>query len=154
MKIRNSAKAVIIESGKILLTKNEDREGSFYLFPGGGQNHGETLTEALKRECLEEAGAGVDVKELLHMREYIGKNHEHASFDSAVHQIEYYFRCKPHRAALEYLPPTNPDSHQVGVVWLLIEELANYRIYPKAIVHPLQQLAKGIDSPIYLGDVN
>lgn len=52
MHIRNSAKAVILKDSKILLTRNIDNEGVFYLFPGGGQDHGETLTEAVKRECM------------------------------------------------------------------------------------------------------
>ena len=52
--IRNSAKAVIIQNEKILLTKNKDDFGFFYLFPGGGQDHGEELKDAVKRECLEE----------------------------------------------------------------------------------------------------
>ncbi len=91
MHIRNSAKAIIIKEDKVLLTKNQDNEGYFYLFPGGGQEHGETLHQALRRECLEEVGYEVEVNELLHIREYIGKNHEYASFDFNVHQIEYYF---------------------------------------------------------------
>ncbi|MCM3611157.1 NUDIX domain-containing protein [Planococcus sp. MERTA32b] len=154
MNIRNSAKAVIIENDRLLLTKNKDRDGFFYLFPGGGQDHGETLTEAVIRECLEETGADVDVRELLHIREYIGKNHEHASFDSAVHQIEYYFRCELHSKAPYFLHPTNPDSHQVGVVWLLLEELADHRIYPKAIIEPVQKFFDGKIEKVYLGDVN
>jgi ADP-ribose pyrophosphatase YjhB (NUDIX family) len=47
MYIRNSAKAIIISGDKILLTKNQDNEGYFYLFPGGGQEHGETIHNAL-----------------------------------------------------------------------------------------------------------
>jgi len=54
--IRNSAKAVIIKDGKVLLTQNIDEEGLFYLFPGGGQEKGETLHEAVVRECIEELG--------------------------------------------------------------------------------------------------
>lgn len=71
--IRNSAKAVIIQDNKVLLTKNQDRDGYFYLFPGGGQEHGEELSEALRRECIEEIGCAVIVDHLLHVREYIGK---------------------------------------------------------------------------------
>ena len=42
---------------KILLTKNQDDdEGYFYLFPGGCQEHGETIHNALLRECMEEVG--------------------------------------------------------------------------------------------------
>jgi ADP-ribose pyrophosphatase YjhB (NUDIX family) len=61
-----------------LLTKNQDDEGYFYLFPGGGQEHGETIHDALIRECIEEVGEEVEIGELLHVREYIGKNHEHS----------------------------------------------------------------------------
>lgn len=41
--IRNSAKAIIIKDGRILLTKNEDQFGTFYLLPGGGQEKGVSL---------------------------------------------------------------------------------------------------------------
>ncbi|WP_460011961.1 NUDIX domain-containing protein [Lysinibacillus sp. CTST325] len=54
-----------------------------------GQEHGETFHTTLKRECIEEIGLNIDIKELLHIREYIGKNHEYAEFDFDVHQIEY-----------------------------------------------------------------
>ncbi|MBM7583858.1 hypothetical protein JOC86_000395 [Bacillus pakistanensis] len=40
MYVRNSLKAVILHNNRILLTENQDEEGVFYLFPGGGQNHG------------------------------------------------------------------------------------------------------------------
>jgi len=81
MPVRNSAKAVIMKDGCVLLTKNQHEQEIFYLFPGGGQEHGETLEEAVKRECIEEIGQEVVVRELLHVREYIGRNHEHAFFD-------------------------------------------------------------------------
>ena len=44
--IRNSAKAIIIKDEKILLTKNQDTLGIFYLLPGGGQEPGESIVEA------------------------------------------------------------------------------------------------------------
>ncbi|MGE7110064.1 NUDIX domain-containing protein [Lysinibacillus sp. NPDC047702] len=151
MSIRNSMKAIIIENGKILLTKNQDTDGIFYLCPGGGQEHGETFHTALKRECIEEIGFSVTIGELLFIREYIGKNHEHAVFDSHVHQIEFYFLC--HLKNLTQ-SPTNPDCHQIGIEWIPIERLLEYRIYPKEFVPYLQQFAGGKKSPIYLGDIN
>jgi len=36
--IRNSIKVIIIENNKILLTKNKDESGIFYLLPGGVKN--------------------------------------------------------------------------------------------------------------------
>ncbi|OZI10921.1 NUDIX hydrolase [Bacillaceae bacterium SAS-127] len=153
MSIRNSAKAIIIEGDKVLLTKNQDDEGYFYLFPGGGQEHGETIHQALLRECIEEVGKEVDIGELLHIREYIGKNHEHASFDSHVHQVEYYFVCHLVGDGDDN-KPTNPDSHQVGIEWVPIHNLLQYRIYPKEIRKHIIKYVNNEKSPVYLGDVN
>lgn len=154
MRIRNSAKAIIIQDSKILLTKNKDEEGFFYLFPGGGQEHGEVLPATVKRECIEEIGENVEVKQLLHIREYIGKNHEHAQFDGHVHQIEYYFVC--HIINRQDVPsvPSNPDSHQIGIEWLPINNLVDYRIYPKGIRECIQEFKGNKRNAVYLGDIN
>ena len=74
--VRVSAKAIIIENGKILLIKHEDKYGEWYGLPGGGQENGETLVEALIRECQEEISATIEVKDVLYIRDYIAKNHE------------------------------------------------------------------------------
>ncbi|MGF3102875.1 NUDIX domain-containing protein [Rossellomorea sp. DUT-2] len=151
MAIRNSAKAIIIRHDKILLTKNKDGDGFFYLFPGGGQEQSETLHEALKRECIEEIGREVEVGELLHIREYIGRNHEHASFDYDVHQMEFYFKCSMFNEMDKEPAPTNPDSHQVGVEWMDLTELTKCRLYPKKII---PYLNKELAQVVYLGDIN
>lgn len=103
---------------------------------------------------MEEAGAEVDVKELLHIREYIGKNHEHASFDSGVHQVEYYFLCELLTKEDDFIAPMSPDSHQTGIEWVSPRDLDRLRIYPRAIVEPLLLLLEGKKAPVYLGDVN
>lgn len=154
MNIRNSAKAVILNESKVLLTKNIDREGAFYLFPGGGQDHGETLVKAVQRECIEETGAAVVVGDLLHIREYIGKNHEHAAFDAGVHQIEYYFLCKLTDDSMEFSVPTNPDSHQISVEWVDITQLQHLRLYPRALIPAINDLMDNRNGCVYLGDVN
>jgi hypothetical protein len=64
----------------------------------------------------------VEIGELLHVRVYIGKNHEHSSFDFHVHQVEYYFVCNLVNEK-NYKAPTNPDSLQVGVEWIHINDL-------------------------------
>ena len=154
MRIRNSAKAIIIQGDKVLLTKNQDNDGYFYLFPGGGQEHGETLQQALIRECMEEVGQQVEIGELLHVREYIGKNHEYASDDFDVHQVEYYFISKIVNETKGNIEPTNPDSHQVGIEWIAINDLPEYRVYPKTLRKYIIKYLKGVKSPVYLGDIN
>jgi 8-oxo-dGTP diphosphatase len=148
--IRNSAKAVIIENNKMLLTKNEDDSGYFYLLPGGGQEKGEELIDTVIRECLEEIGQEVEVNDLLHVREYIGKYHEFVEWDSDVHQVEFYFSCniKNERLVMNGLLP---DNNQVGVEWIEINKLDEIRLYPKAFG---EMIKYGNLEKRYLGDIN
>ena len=55
-KVRNSAKAVIIRDNKLLVLIKRDQDGPYAVLPGGGQRWGETLPDALMRECQEEIG--------------------------------------------------------------------------------------------------
>lgn len=153
MNIRNSAKGIIIKGNRVLLTKNQDKEGFFYLCPGGGQEHGETLHNALRRECIEEVGYDINVEELLHIRGYIGKNHEYSAFDYDVHQVEYYFTCEL-RDNVNYKESINPDKHQIGIEWVDVTELMQYRLYPKEIRTYIVKHFNKEKSPVYLGDLN
>ncbi|HUK82026.1 MAG TPA: NUDIX domain-containing protein [Verrucomicrobiae bacterium] len=146
--IRNSIKAIIIRDRHVLLIKNVDREGFWYVFPGGGQNPGEDMFAALRRECFEETGLLISVGPLRLIREYIGKNHEFSKSDSDVHQVELYFEC----SIMSGSEPKNgekKDSHQVYVEWVSLERLDSVRVYPKVFQNGLHNF-----QTIYLGDVN
>jgi 8-oxo-dGTP pyrophosphatase MutT (NUDIX family) len=149
--IRNSAKAVIVCDGMVLLTKNKDLDGYFYLFPGGGQEAGENLSAAVVRECMEEIGQRVTVGELLHVREYIGKHHEFAQWDADIHQVEFYFRCELVSTELTEFNGSTPDPDQVGVEWIDITRLHEIRVYPQTLSGMMQT---GTNGPRYIGDVN
>ena len=150
--IRNSAKAIILHEGRILLTKNEDEWGIFYLLPGGGQEKGEDLHTALQRECREEIACEVQIGPLRYIREYIGKHHEFKNIDMDIHQVEFMFVCAlapdqtPHNGAV-------PDSAQIGVEWVDVKSVKDIRLYPgalKAVFSDTGELCGGV----YLGDVN
>jgi len=149
--IRNSVKAIIIKDGKLLAVKAKDKDGFFYILPGGGQNHSETMHETLRRECLEEIGCRIKIKKLLLIREYLGKNHEFAEFDNNVHQIEFMFDCELEK---DEIPITGhlPDKDQVGIEWLDIRNILNYRLYPQSIREKIIDNEKR--EGIYCGDVN
>ncbi|WP_199621239.1 NUDIX domain-containing protein [Paenibacillus alkalitolerans] len=149
--IRNSAKAIIIHDEKILLTKNQDQFGYFYLFPGGGQEFGEELTNTLFRECIEEIGAEIIVHELMYVREYIGKNHEFAEWDSDAHQVEFYYKCQLKDINIELWNGINPDSNQVGIEWVDLKSIEQIRLYPKTLGNIIKSKVK---SRVYLGDTN
>lgn len=150
--IRVSIKAIIIKDNKLLAAKKIDAEGYFYILPGGGQEHGETIEEALTRECIEEISVKVKIKRLLFIRDYIGKTHnfmDHARRN--VHQVEIMFD-----AEITEGNPANgimADTGQIGVEWLDLNSLQNYRLYPVSLVPHLMNY-KNIKEAIYLGDVN
>lgn len=146
--IRNSAKAVIIQNERVLLTKNVDQEGFYYLFPGGGQEKFEELKDAVVRECIEEIGCQVEVKDIIFIREYIGKNHQFADSDADIHQVEFYFECVMDNQE-EVSNGHNPDETQVGVEWIELSRLHEMRVYPYDLVKPLTE---GITTPRYIGD--
>ena len=150
--IRTAARAVIICDGCLLAAKMRDQRGVYYILPGGGQLPGETLVEAVERECLEEVGVKVRVVRLLYVREYIGKNHSFSKRHAGFHQVEHVFLCEvddPSRAC----PGDVIDNHQIGVNWLSLEAFANIRFYPESIKRYIT--AAGADFPtLYLGDVN
>ena len=153
--VRVSVKAVIIENGRLLVTRNvtrnTDEDGDFYLLPGGGQEPGESLPEALRRECREEVGADVEVHDLVLVRDYIGRNHEFAAHNSDFHQVEIMFRCTlPDSAGLGN--GSNPDGWQIGVDWLDLATLNETRLYPAVLKRVIPAI--GDQRNIYLGDVN
>jgi 8-oxo-dGTP diphosphatase len=151
-KVRNSTKAVIIRDGKVLVIIKRDQDGPYAVLPGGGQNWGETLPDALMRECLEEIGTQVKVRKLLFIREYRSAQHEFAAISPDVHQVEFYFKCK---VSKDYEPSQGhlPDDGQEEVRWVALDKLDTVQLYPRSIC-PLLVDLKHSDYPIYLGDCN
>lgn len=150
--VRVSVKAIIIEEDRILCTKNVDPTGFFYLLPGGGQEPGESLVDALRRECREELGVRIIPGKLLYVRDYIGSKHEFAEHDSDHHQLELMFECE--LAEDDNLGAGHvPDAYQVGLEWLPLDSLGCYRFYPNALTSVLTS-----ENPValagYLGAVN
>jgi 8-oxo-dGTP diphosphatase len=149
--VRVSAKAVIVRDGKLLATKNVGITGVFYLLPGGAQESGEALDEAVRRECREEVGVEVEVGEVLFVRDYIGRNHELAEAHREVHQLELMFRCRLVGGGDAGVGAA-PDINQVAVEWLDLTRLAEYDLFPRAV----KPLLAAIDEHrgLYMGDVN
>lgn len=150
--IRTASRALIIKDCKLLTIQMRDSSGIFYILPGGGQQHGETLKESLRRECREEIGALVTIGELLYIREYIGRNHEFRKSHGSFHQVESVFRCDL-PSSEEIGDGSELDKKQIGVVWLPLERLQEYRLLPKIIKSFFSQ--HGFNCPtLYLGDAN
>ena len=93
MAIRNSAKAIVINHGKILLNRCTSRFGEYYALPGGGQNPGETLQEAVQRELLEETGYRVKPLRLSGIYESVA-DRTGTEDGCLCHKIYFIFVCR------------------------------------------------------------
>ncbi len=134
MPIRPSAKAIIIQHNALLAIKKRDRKGDYYILPGGG----------------------VDVGNLLFVRDYIGQNHEFADdeMERQAHALELMFACSlPVGASVT--KGSHPDEGQIGVEWLPLERIHEFRMYPLTIrdlvANPGDLRER---QAVYLGDIN
>jgi len=148
--IRNAVRAVIVRDGRILLLKKFDGvRGERYALPGGAQDLGETLEQALDRECLEEIGTRVGIVALLHVGDYFKVRDTDPL--STRHLVEFAFLCT---VPDDYVAHSGlkPDKSQVDVVWA---DLANLPALPMSPGSLSQHLPSGLQRnvAVYLGTI-
>lgn len=133
MRIRSAAKAAIVRDGRLLMQLCRTGDGIVYCeLPGGGQRMDETLEEAVIRECLEETGYRVAVRGLLGVQEEIMTDEDvREAFPGYAHRIFHIFRCE----IIEETPytPTEMDLHQIGMVWIPLDELGRHVVRPALV---------------------
>ncbi len=152
LNVRTAARAVVVREGQLLAITMRDREGLFYILPGGGQRHGETLASTLRRETLEEIGVALEPGPVLYVREYIGKNHTFAEAHRHFHQVEVVFRCAL-PAGAEPEAGAGRDNRQVGVEWLELAKLEDYRFFP-SFLKKCVRAGDLVVEQMYWGDLN
>lgn len=145
--IRNAVRALIIDDGAVLMLEKWDQSrGQRFALPGGAQDAGEPLLDALQRECLEEIGTQVEVAGLRFCCDYFKQRNSVPP--SQRHVVEFVFACAVpdgYRAA----SGSRPDKHQVGVRWLAVEALPGLQLTPDYLLDlwPLGETA----GPAYAG---
>ena len=146
--IRNAVRAVITREDAVLLQRKIDDSGEErYALPGGAQEHGESLIEALQRECEEEIGTRVEVIDLLYVGDYFKPR---PTVPPTTRQlVEFLFGCS---VADDYQAANGPrpDKHQVDVLWVPVGRLAGINLVPVDYVQLLKQQSS---SPVYAGQV-
>ena len=129
---RDSARSIIIRSGKIAMIKSE--KNGFYKFPGGGIEGGESPVEAMIRETREEAGLLVKPETV---REY-GLVHriQRGSRDETECFIQdnYYYLCEAEDTAVPQTLTVNETEERFVPVFTDPETVieANRRMAERA----------------------
>lgn len=151
--VRSAVRALIVKDGR-LLTIEMSRNGKdiFYILPGGGQLHGETLEQSLRRECREEIGVEPEVCQIAYVREYIGRNHKFRQAHKDFHQLEVVFHCKLN-GKVQPGEGIEHDKHQIGIRWIPLSELAQTELYPAELKNHIHGERFALDGT-YLGDIN
>lgn len=149
--LRVAAKALIRKGDSLLVVEYEDEEGSWYILPGGRVEPGETLPQALRRECMEELETKVEVGDACFIREYIADNHEFfAEWTAGVHHLDLVFRCElidPSYDPAEIRPSGRIEK---SIQWIELALLRTRRFHPPQL---LDALSAPTASLVYLGDV-
>ena len=129
--MKNSAKGIILHNDSVLMLKKQYDDGrEIYTLPGGTQNAGESLQEALVREVYEETLARVNPGALIgvyeHCRRSSSKPNEHR------HKVEFAFMCYTQGDYTPQMGPA-PDKRQVAVEWVAISTLNQLELSPKRL---------------------
>ena len=140
--IRTSAKAVIIQNGKLLAIKLSDGREEWYILPGGGQDCEEMLPQTVEREVREEAGIEVKCKDLLFVIEGV--------HGESFHRMDLVFLC-------DYLgniqnATLQGDTNQVGFDWLDLSVLNKLPLFPSKLRRPIMNFYEGKEYMKYLGN--
>lgn len=140
--IRTSAKAVIIQNGKLLAIKLNDGNEEWFILPGGGQDSEEILPQTVEREVREETGIEVKCKDLLFVIE--GAHGEN------FHRIDLVFLCdylgKARNATI------HNDTNQIGFDWLDLSALNRLPLFPSKLRRPIMSFYEGKEYLKYLGN--
>ena len=144
MSARNSAKAIVIHEGKLLVNRCISRFGEYYALPGGGQHTGELLADAVKRELLEETGYTVVPQRLAGIYERCSEGRR----DGNSHKIYFIFLCR--LADVPRRKPTETDKFQIGYDWIDLRDIQRRNLFPRAIRDNISGLVGG-NGTIFIG---
>ncbi|UTV29088.1 NUDIX domain-containing protein [Photobacterium atrarenae] len=133
---RISVRAVFYNQGHILLCKHHDNKGIWYITPGGGIEHGETLEDAFHRELKEELGAEARMGDVLCIRDFIAARSPVPFSPPDFHQVEIFVEA--HMLQLNNAA-SQPDDYQVGYEWLPLDRLTQVRFYPQELAKEFQR---------------
>lgn len=150
MSIRSTAKAIVVDRGRVLLNLCQDQwNGEYYTLPGGGQETYETIAQALVRECREETGYTVRPIRFAALYEEICDDPlMREQYPTYAHKMLHIFLCE--LASSERQEPTEVDDFQLSCQWVEMERLGEITVLPLPLGKHLKEILDGAP-PLFLG---
>lgn len=131
---------VVIKGNRVLLIRRgqEPLKGEWSI-PGGMLELGESLEEGVRREMWEETGLNVRPLEALLVFDRIQKNGKRIQYHYVI--VDYVCRCSGGHL--------KPGSDVLDARWVEHDELADYRVTPKAalVIADAYSFLKKLEKP-------
>jgi 8-oxo-dGTP pyrophosphatase MutT (NUDIX family) len=141
------ARVVIVEDGRLALIKRVRDGRTYYLFPGGGVEAGETPEQAAVREAWEELGVDVRLGEVVHEELYGGTRF--VFFAAEIAGGEFGTGDWPDHANLDESERAKGGTHEA--VWFPLADLragdVGLDVRPQRLVERLLDSAAAHGSP-------
>jgi 8-oxo-dGTP diphosphatase len=124
------ARMIVVKQGNLLVIKRTKIGETYWVFPGGKIEVGETIEDTLVREAKEELGVVV-----LPLRQFTNLPCGRKELDG---QMEYFCICDIKEGVLgtgdgpEFLP--NSGYHgKYDISWIALEDLGNFDLRPHEV---------------------
>lgn len=151
MPIRCSAKAVLIQNGRILLNRCRDHGEVYYDLPGGGQHLFESMEDAVRREVMEETGYSIVIDRFAAVAEEICTDPRiREQYPEYAHRILHIFLA--HTADTAQQKISEADYQQETSVWVTPDEADALPMRPSSMTGQFQRILEA-DSCVYLESV-
>lgn len=100
------------------------------------------MTDAVVRECVEELGITVAVKDLAFVIE--------GMYGEPFHRVDLVFLCE-YQSDIQHTQ-LHSDTNQIGTEWLAIDGLENQPLYPSKLRKAITDLYHTRQTAVYLGN--